>query len=73
MQHSTRQQEQQTCVLQEERQQFIAEISALGSLAEEAGVTGSLLNASTPNLRNHSGETPLKPADRPKEGDSHSA
>ena len=43
MQHSMIQQEQQTRVLQEERQQFIAEISALGSLAEEAGVTGSLL------------------------------
>lgn len=42
MQHSMIQQEQQTCVLQD-RQQFIAEISALGSLAEEAGVTGSLL------------------------------
>ena len=43
MQHSIIEQEVQTCVLQEDRQQFIAEISALGSLAEEAGVTGSLL------------------------------
>ena len=43
MQHSMVQQEQQTCVLQENMQQFIEEISTLRSLAEEAGVTGSLL------------------------------
>jgi hypothetical protein len=43
MQHDRILQEQQTCVLQEDIQPFIAEISALRSLAEEAGVTGPLL------------------------------
>ncbi len=43
MQHYMIQQEEQTCVLQEDMQQFIAEISALRSLAEEAGVTGHVL------------------------------
>ena len=43
MQHYMIQQEQQTFVLQEDIQQFIAEITTLRSLAEEAGVTGSLL------------------------------
>ena len=43
MQHYSVQQEQQICVLQEERQQFIQEISALRSLAEEAGIAGHLL------------------------------
>ena len=43
MQHSLLQQEQQTFVLQEDIQQFIEEISTLRFLAEEAGVTGSLL------------------------------
>jgi hypothetical protein len=43
MQHDMILQEQKTSVLQEDIQQFIAEISALRSLAEEAGVTGPLL------------------------------
>ncbi len=43
MQHDTIQQVEQTCVLQENVQQFIEEISALRSLAEDAGVTGQLL------------------------------
>ena len=43
MQHDMILQEQQTCVLQEDIQPFIAEISALRSLAEEAGVAGHLL------------------------------
>jgi hypothetical protein len=44
MQHyMVHQEEQQTGVLQEDIQQFIAEISTLRSLAEEAGVTGPLL------------------------------
>ena len=43
MQHYSVQQEQQTCVLQEDIQPFIAEISTLRSLAEEAGVTSPLL------------------------------
>ena len=43
MQHSMVQQEQQTCVLQEDIEHFIAEISTLRSLAKEAGVAGPLL------------------------------
>jgi hypothetical protein len=43
MQHCMVQQEQQTCVLQENIEQFIAEISTLRSLAAEAGVAGPLL------------------------------
>ena len=43
MQHYSVQQEQQICVLQEERQQFIQEIATLRSLAEEAGIAGHLL------------------------------
>jgi hypothetical protein len=43
MQHYCVQQEQQTCVLQEDIQQFIEEISILQSLAEEAGIAGHLL------------------------------
>ena len=43
MQHFTVQQEQRTCVLQEDVQQFIKEISTLRSLAEEAGIAGHLL------------------------------
>ncbi len=43
MQQYMVEQEQQTCVLQEDLQQFMAEISALGSLAEEAGVASHLL------------------------------
>jgi hypothetical protein len=43
MQHYGVQQEQQTCVLQEDMQQFIQEISTLRSLAEEAGIEGLLL------------------------------
>ncbi len=43
MQHFTVQQEQRTCVLQEDVQQFIKEISTLRSLAEEAGIAGQLL------------------------------
>ena len=43
MQHSMVQQEQQTCVLHDDKQQFIEEISALRSLAAEAGVAANLL------------------------------
>ena len=43
MEHDMVQQEEQTCVLQEDRHPFIEEISALRSLAGEAGVAGSLL------------------------------
>ena len=43
MQHYCVQQEQQTCVLQEDIQHFIEEISSLQSLAEEAGIAGHLL------------------------------
>ncbi len=43
MQQYTVQQEQQTSVLHEDRQQFIEEISTLRSLAEVAGVAGHLL------------------------------
>jgi hypothetical protein len=43
MQHDSIQQEQQTCVLQEDMQPFIQEISTLRSLAEEAGIAGHLL------------------------------
>ena len=43
MQHNIVHQEEQTCVLHEGIQQFLAEISALRYLAEEAGVTGHLL------------------------------
>jgi len=43
MQPYSVQQEQQTCVLQEDMQQFIQEISTLRSLAEEAGIAGHLL------------------------------
>jgi hypothetical protein len=43
MQHNMIKQEEQTCLLQENLQQFIEEISALRSLAEVAGVTGHLL------------------------------
>ena len=43
MQHSMVQQDQQTCVLQEDIEHFIEEISTLRSLAEEAGVAGQLL------------------------------
>jgi hypothetical protein len=43
MQQYRVQQEEQTCVLQEDIQQFIEEISTLRSLAEEAGVTGHVL------------------------------
>jgi hypothetical protein len=43
MQHSMVQQEQQTCVLHEDIQHFIEEISTLRSLAAEAGVAGPLL------------------------------
>ena len=43
MQHDKVQQEQQTCVLQEDIQPFIEEISALRSLAAEAGVAANLL------------------------------
>ena len=43
MQHYGVQQKQQICVLQEEMPQFIQEISTLRSLAEEAGITGHLL------------------------------
>ena len=38
MQHYRVQQEQQTCVLQEDRQHFLQEISTLRSLAEELDV-----------------------------------
>jgi hypothetical protein len=43
MQHSIVQQEQQTFVLQEDFESFIAEISTLRSLAAEAGVADPLL------------------------------
>jgi hypothetical protein len=43
MQHETIQQEEQASVLQEDKQQFIEEIAALRFLAEEAGVTGHLI------------------------------
>ena len=43
MQQYTVQQELQTSVLHEDRQQFIEEISTLRSLAEVAGVAGHLL------------------------------
>lgn len=44
MQHNSIQQEEQTCLLHEDRQPFIEEISALRSLAGEAGVSGHLLS-----------------------------
>jgi hypothetical protein len=40
MQYAMVQQEQQAFVLQEDRQQFIEEISTLRFLAEEAGIAG---------------------------------
>jgi hypothetical protein len=43
MQHSMVHQEEQTCVLHDDMQQFIEDISTLRSLAEEAGVAGHLL------------------------------
>jgi hypothetical protein len=43
MQQYKVQQEQQTCILHEDKQQFIEEISALRSLAAEAGVAANLL------------------------------
>jgi len=43
MQHYGVEQEQSTCVLQEDKQQFIQEISTLRSLAEEAGIEGHVL------------------------------
>jgi hypothetical protein len=43
MQHDSRQQEQQTCILHEDRQPFIEEIAALRSLAGVAGVADHLL------------------------------
>ena len=43
MQQDMIQQEEQTCILHEDRQPFIEEILALRSLAGEAGVTGHLL------------------------------
>jgi hypothetical protein len=43
MQHYSVQQEQQTCVLQEDMQPFIEEISALRSLSAVVGVAGQLL------------------------------
>ena len=43
MHHTMLQQGQQICGLQEDKQPFIEEISTLRSLAEEAGVAGSLL------------------------------
>ena len=43
MQHYSVQQEQQTCVLHEDMQQFIQEISTLRTLAEEAGIAGHIL------------------------------
>ena len=43
MQQYTIQKEQQTCVLHDDKQQFIEEISALRSLAAEAGVAANLL------------------------------
>ena len=52
MQHSMIEQEEQTCVLQEDRQSFIEEVRAMRSLAREAGVAGSLL-AELEVFRNH--------------------
>jgi len=43
LQYYSVQQEQRTCVLKEDVQQFIKEISTLRSLAEEAGIAGHLL------------------------------
>jgi hypothetical protein len=43
MQHYGVQQEQQSCVLQEDMHQFIQEISTLRSLAEDAGIECLLL------------------------------
>ena len=43
MHHYSVQQVQQTCVLQEDMQHFIQEISTLRSLAAEAGIAGQLL------------------------------
>ena len=43
MQHYMVHKEDQTCVLQEDMQQFKEEISTLRSLAEEAGVTDHVL------------------------------
>lgn len=43
MQHNTKQQEQQTCILREDRLPLIDEITALRSLAEVVGVAGHLL------------------------------
>jgi hypothetical protein len=43
MQHYCVQQEQQTCILQENMQPFIEEISTLRSLAEEEGIAGHFL------------------------------
>ena len=43
MQHYSVLQEQRICVLQEDVQQFLNEISTLRSLAEEAGIAGHLL------------------------------
>jgi hypothetical protein len=43
MQQYMLRQEQQTCVLHDDKQQFIQEISALRSLAAEAGVAANLL------------------------------
>ena len=43
MQQYTIQKEQQTCVLHDDKQQFIEEISALRSLAAEGGVAVNLL------------------------------
>ena len=43
MQQYTLQKEQQTCVLHDDKQQFIEEISTLRSLAAEAGVAANLL------------------------------
>ena len=45
MQQDMIQQEEQICLLHEDRQPFIEEISALRSLAGEAGVTDHLLAA----------------------------
>jgi hypothetical protein len=43
MQHSMVHQEEQTCVLHDDMQQFIEEISTLQSLAEEAEIAGQHL------------------------------
>jgi hypothetical protein len=43
MQQYTVQQEQQTCILHEDKQHFIEEISALRSLVAVAGVAGHFL------------------------------